>query len=61
MKKMVKEVKLEHGKAPECPQCGQQARFSYFGGRCDIVCPSHGVIGDLPSPYSDTARLNIKR
>jgi len=61
MKKGYKEVKLERGKAPDCPSCGQKTHFSYFGGRCDIVCPSCGVMGDLPSPYSVVAHLKMKR
>jgi hypothetical protein len=61
MKTRMKEVKLQHGKAPNCPRCGDRTHFSYYGGRCDIVCPSCGVVGELPSPYSDVARLKVRK
>jgi hypothetical protein len=61
MKHKIKEVKLQNGKAPDCPICGYKTHFSYFGGRCDIVCPTHGVVGDLPTPYSDVARLKVRK
>lgn len=61
MKNGYREVKLERGKAPDCPMCGQPTKFSYFGGRCEVKCPSCGVMGDLPSPYSEIARLKVKR
>lgn len=60
MAKKTIRVKLHKGQSPKCPRCGDYTKFKYFGGSCEIFCPSCGKVGELKSPYSEVATLYPK-